>query len=105
MAAGQTIASTPAHPEGLAANVELSAINAALIPYHRAQIHQFVEAVINDQRPAVTGNDATNALRILLAIYSSARTGTPVRFAEFPSGVPTATDEVVARLGQTIAVS
>ena len=100
-AAGSAVASTPAHPADAAANVELSAINGALIPHHREQIREFVHAVSHDHLPAVTGQDATNALRILLAIYTSARTGTPVRFAQFPAA-PTAPDAVIARLGSTL---
>ncbi|MCC3281480.1 Gfo/Idh/MocA family protein [Arthrobacter caoxuetaonis] len=69
------------------ANVDLAAINEALIPHHRAQIEDFVDAVRGGGIPAVTGRDGTNALRILLAVYESARTGQPVRFAPFPAGV------------------
>ncbi|MGW9405220.1 Gfo/Idh/MocA family protein [Arthrobacter sp. NPDC055585] len=72
------------------ANVDLAAINEALIPHHRAQIEDFTDAVRRGGPPAVTGRDGTNALRILLAVYESARTGQPVRFAPFPAGVPVA---------------
>ncbi|MFL4475725.1 Gfo/Idh/MocA family protein [Paeniglutamicibacter sp. MACA_103] len=105
MAAGETITSTPAHPAGAIANVELSTINAALIPHHREQIREFVHAVTHGHDPAVTGQDATNALRILLAIYKSSRTGEPVRFAPFPTLVPSAPDAVIARLDATAPVS
>lgn len=99
-ASGETVQSSPVHPHGVAPNVDLSTINAALIPHHKAQIAQFVEAVRGSEPVAVTGADATNALRILLAVYASARSGQPVRFASFPTDVPMATDEVVARLNQ-----
>lgn len=89
-AAGRTVSSSPAHPAGATANAELSTINAALIPHHREQIREFVHAVIHGHDPAVTGHDAAKSLRILLAIYTSARTGEPVRFAPFPANVPTA---------------
>jgi UDP-N-acetyl-2-amino-2-deoxyglucuronate dehydrogenase len=98
MAAGDTVASTPVHPEGAVANVELAGINAALIPHHREQIAEFVHALTHAHDPAVTGQDATNALRILLAIYKSSRNGEPVNFAPFPDGVPTAPDAVTAGL-------
>ena len=89
-AAGHTVSSSLAHPAGVTANAELSTINAALIPHHREQIREFVHAVIHGHDPAVTGHDAAKSLRILLAIYTSARTGEPVRFAPFPAHVPTA---------------
>lgn len=98
MAQGETVASTPTHPAQATANVELATINAALIPHHREQIREFVHAVRRGHEPAVTGRDATNALRILLAIYKSSRTGQPVHFAPFPANVPTATDAVISRL-------
>lgn len=97
-AVGETVTASLAHPNTVTPNVELSTINGALIPHHREQIREFVDAVRNDHAPAVTGEDATNALRILLAIYKSARTGEPVRFRDFPAGGPVATDAVVARL-------
>ncbi|MBV1777771.1 Gfo/Idh/MocA family oxidoreductase [Paeniglutamicibacter sp. ABSL32-1] len=105
MATGDTVASTPAHPSDAVANVELAGINAALIPHHREQIAEFVHALAQGHDPAVTGQDATNALRILLAIYKSARTGEPVRFAAFPSGVPTAPDAVTAGLEPALPVA
>lgn len=98
LAAGDSVSSSPAHPAGATANVDLATINGQLVPHHRAQIQQFVEAVRSGAAPAVTGRDAMGALRILLAIYRSSRTGEPVRFAEFPAGVPVATDEVLGRL-------
>ncbi len=69
------------HPAGVDANVELSRINGALKDHHRAQITQFVAAVREDLEPAVTGREALKSLRILLAVYESARTGRPVDFA------------------------
>jgi len=75
------IAARPVHPAGVDANVELSRINGALKDHHRAQITQFVAAVREDLEPAVTGREALKSLRILLAVYESARTGRPVDFA------------------------
>lgn len=84
-ARGGTIESEPVHPAGVDPNVDLAAINGQLIPHHTAQILDFVAALsANDgagRDPAVTGPDATAALRILLAVYESSRTGRPVTFS------------------------
>jgi UDP-N-acetyl-2-amino-2-deoxyglucuronate dehydrogenase len=96
MATGDSVQTTPAHPKDAEPNVDLSAINARLIPHHTSQIRDFVEALARGADPAITGRDANSALRILLAIYESARTGAPVRFASFPSGVPVAPGDVTA---------
>ncbi|TLK56540.1 Gfo/Idh/MocA family oxidoreductase [Glutamicibacter sp. V16R2B1] len=99
LAQGEQISVDEVYSPQTAPNVQLSMINQGLMPHHRAQIEQFVHAVRADKEPLVSGADASNALRILLAVYSSARTGVPVRFAEFPHTAPMASDEVVARLG------
>lgn len=96
MASGQTVESTPVHPPEAEANVDLTSINGQLVPHHTSQIRDFVEALSAGTEPAITGRDANNALRILLAVYESARTGTPVRFAPFPSDGPTAPGNVAA---------
>lgn len=46
---------------------------------HRLQMRDFCDAIINDREPAVTGEDALKALRIIMAIYESSRSGKPVR--------------------------
>ena len=82
-AAGQRVATSPdgpTWPSGLEPNVDLATINGALIPWHRAQVADFVDAVRTGGTPAVTGEEATKSLRILLAVYESSRTGAPVRF-------------------------
>lgn len=76
-----SISTEPAHPEGLHPNVDLATINGQLIPHHTSQVRDFVHALRNGTEPAITGQDATKALRILLAVYESSRTGLPVRFA------------------------
>ncbi|PQZ94856.1 oxidoreductase [Arthrobacter sp. MYb227] len=96
MAVGNTVTSSPAHPQGSEANVDLASINAALVEHHRAQIEQFAQAVGEDLEPAVSGQDATNALRILLAIYASSRTGEPVRFAAVSGQGPVPSDAVIS---------
>lgn len=77
-AVGETVRASPTWPLEAAANADLRTINGALIPWHKAQVGQFVDAVRTDGKPAVTGEDASHSLRILLGIYESARTGKPV---------------------------
>ncbi|MFJ6456273.1 Gfo/Idh/MocA family protein [Paenarthrobacter sp. NPDC091669] len=80
-AVGERIVVEPVHPEGVAPNVDLSAINGQLIPFHKLQVKDFVEALETGTEPAITGKDALKSLRILLAVYESSRAGQPVRFA------------------------
>jgi len=47
--------------------------------FHRLQIQEFLQAILADREPAVTGAEARKALEIILAIYHSSRTGQPVR--------------------------
>jgi UDP-N-acetyl-2-amino-2-deoxyglucuronate dehydrogenase len=67
---------------GLGAELPLSAINAALTPFHTLQIADFVEAVRAGREPAVTGREATKSLAILTALYASAKSGRPERVPE-----------------------
>jgi predicted dehydrogenase len=46
--------------------------------YHLLQIQDFLQSIIEDRQPAVTGKDARNSLEIILAIYESSRSGLPV---------------------------
>lgn len=46
---------------------------------HKLQIERFAQAVIDDTRPDVTGEDARKALEIVRAIYTSSETGQMVR--------------------------
>lgn len=80
-AVGERIVVEPVHPEGVEPNVDLSVINGQLIPFHKLQVQDFVQALENGTEPAITGKDALKSLRILLAVYESSRTGQPVRFA------------------------
>ena len=75
---GDSVGASMTWPEELEPNADLTSINGALIPWHRAQVADFVEAVRTGRAPAVTGEDATTSLRILLAVYESSRTGQPV---------------------------
>jgi UDP-N-acetyl-2-amino-2-deoxyglucuronate dehydrogenase len=47
--------------------------------FHVLQIQDFLQAVIDDRPPAVSGAEARKSLAIILAIYESSRTGLPVR--------------------------
>ncbi|WP_178945723.1 Gfo/Idh/MocA family protein [Kocuria sp. TGY1127_2] len=79
---GESITSLLTHPENVPPNASLSAINDHLIPHHRSQLEDFVDALRQSRKPAITGSDSVRALKILLAIYESARTGAPVRLNE-----------------------
>ncbi|WP_159705807.1 Gfo/Idh/MocA family protein [Arthrobacter sp. 18067] len=81
-AVGGKIVVEPVHPDGVEPNVDLSVINGQLIPFHKLQVKDFVQALETGTEPAITGKDALKSLRILLAVYESSRTGQPVRFAE-----------------------
>jgi predicted dehydrogenase len=48
--------------------------------FHALQIQDFLQAILEDRPPAVTGTEARKSLAIILAIYESSRTGVPVRF-------------------------
>lgn len=45
---------------------------------HQMQYADFVDAVIHEHHPQVTGEDACQAVKIITAVYESARTGTAV---------------------------
>jgi predicted dehydrogenase len=87
-AVAETIDTEAAYPAGVEPNVDLAAINRRLIPHHTTQVRDFVQALRDGTDPAITGHDATKALRILLAIYESSRTGLPVRFDAPAHGRP-----------------
>lgn len=48
--------------------------------YHRLQIQDFLEAVLHDREPAVTGEDGRRTVEIFTAIYRSQRDGRAVKF-------------------------
>ncbi|GAA3284486.1 Gfo/Idh/MocA family protein [Paenarthrobacter aurescens] len=99
-AVGERIVVEPVHPEGVEPNVDLSIINGQLIPFHKLQVQDFVQALENRTEPAITGKDALKSLRILLAVYESSRTGAPVRFAP---GHPAHTAIPERRIRQKVA--
>lgn len=77
---GSQLETEPTWPVDADPNTPLSEINSALIPFHKLQVADFVHAVLTNTDPAVTGEEATKALRVLLAIYESSETGKPVKF-------------------------
>ncbi len=79
---------TSVFASGLAADLPVAGVNAALLPLHRQQLADFVDAVRTGRPPAVTGRQAMNSLLIVQAVYESARTGRPVRL---PSAAADAT--------------
>jgi predicted dehydrogenase len=48
--------------------------------YHRLQIRDFLQAVIEDRDPAVTGREGRKHVEIFTAVYRSQRDRRPVRF-------------------------
>lgn len=48
---------------------------AAFGPQHEMQISDFVQAIIDDREPIVTGRKALEPLKIILAVYQSAKAG------------------------------
>lgn len=47
--------------------------------FHVLQIQDFLQAILDDRPPAVTGTEGRKSLEIILAIYESSRTGMPVQ--------------------------
>jgi predicted dehydrogenase len=72
-------AHTPSYRDGIRSDVPLAEIHEHLVPYHAAQIEDFVAAVRTGREPAVTGREAVKSLEIVQAVYESSRTGAPVR--------------------------
>lgn len=66
-------------PDGLQGDIPVAEINARLLPLHKLQIADFVDAVREGHVPSVSGREAMKSLQIIAAIYESARTGLPVR--------------------------
>ena len=64
---------------GVEPHVEMDEVNRGLAVHHAAQIFDFVAAVRASRVPSITGRDATDVLRVILAIYESARSGKTIR--------------------------
>ena len=48
--------------------------------YHQLQVQDFLQSVIDDRQPLVTGEEGRRTVEIFSAIYRSQRDGIPVRF-------------------------
>jgi len=47
---------------------------------HFIQIEDLADAIINDRKPMITGEEARGAVELILGIYKSSKTGQPVKF-------------------------
>lgn len=48
--------------------------------YHRLQIEDFINAILEDKRPLVTAEDGRRAVELMIGVYRSMATGLPVKF-------------------------
>jgi UDP-N-acetyl-2-amino-2-deoxyglucuronate dehydrogenase len=48
--------------------------------YHRLQIEDFLQAIIEDREPLVNGEEGRKAVEIFTAVYRAQRDGRPIRF-------------------------
>jgi predicted dehydrogenase len=51
----------------------------AMTHYHRLQIQDFLDAIVENREPQVTGHDGRKAVELFTAIYRSQRGNAPVR--------------------------
>lgn len=65
--------------DGLTGDIPVADVNAKLLPLHKLQVADFVDAVRAGRAPAVSGREAMKSLQIVAAVYESSRTGLPVR--------------------------
>ncbi|WP_309136048.1 Gfo/Idh/MocA family protein [Brevibacterium oceani] len=73
------------YPETILDDRALSEINGSLMPFHAAQIADFVDSVHAGRAPVVTGEDALRSLGTMSALYRSMRSGRPERPDEYAS--------------------
>ncbi len=52
-----------------------------IVHYHTMQIHDFLQAILQDRAPAVTAEDGQKVVALIQAIYQSNRENRPVRLA------------------------
>ena len=52
----------------------------AMEHYHHLQISDFLQAIIHDREPLITGEDGRKTVEIFTAIYRSQKTNVPVKF-------------------------
>ncbi|MGI6739472.1 MAG: Gfo/Idh/MocA family protein [Christensenellales bacterium] len=48
--------------------------------YHRVQIAEFIDSILQDRQPLVTAHDGMKAVELMIAVYQSTETGLPVKF-------------------------
>jgi UDP-N-acetyl-2-amino-2-deoxyglucuronate dehydrogenase len=65
--------------------------------FHRLQLQDFVDAILDDRDPAVTGIEGRKAIALINAIYRSQATGLPVRFDA--TGQPASDGRATSALG------
>jgi predicted dehydrogenase len=65
--------------DGLTGDIPVAEVNATLLPLHKLQVADFVDAVRTGRAPVVSGREAMKSLQIVTTVYESARTGLPVR--------------------------
>ena len=56
-------------------NGAAAALDPSIITGHAVQVEDIISAVIEDRAPLVTPSEATKSVRIVNAVYESARTG------------------------------
>jgi UDP-N-acetyl-2-amino-2-deoxyglucuronate dehydrogenase len=74
---GERVLATGGGGDGMG-DLPMAEIHEHLVPFHRMQVEDFVDAIRQDREPAVTGQDAIRSLEIVAAIYASSRTGVAV---------------------------
>ena len=74
--------------DGLTGDIPVAEVNAKLLPLHKLQVADFVDAVRAGRAPAVSGREAMKSLQIVAAVYESSRTGLPVRIGATPEETP-----------------
>jgi predicted dehydrogenase len=52
--------------------------------YHRLQVEDFLEAILDDREPLITGEEGRKTVEIFTAIYRSQRDRKPVQFPLYP---------------------
>lgn len=57
-----------------------NSLDNAMEHYHHLQISNFLQAILNDRQPLVTGDDGRKTVEIFTAIYRSQKTNAPVKF-------------------------
>lgn len=73
--------SVDVYANGIGGNLSVAEINAGVAPYHRIQLREFIDALVEGREPLVSGRDALGSLEIVAGVYESARTGRPVKLS------------------------